>query len=549
MTFTIHINGQAVQVKKGEALLSVIRERGILLPTLCHMEGFIPSGACRLCVVEVKGTDELVPACSSQVAEWMEVYTHSPKVITARKAIVELLIANHPDDCLYCERNGTCELQDLAGSLGLSERKFAPHRALAPVDRSCPSILRDPSKCVLCGRCIRICNEVQVVGSIEFVGKGNQTAIGTALNQGFNLNTCVKCGQCIKVCPTAALTEYSHIPRVQEMLQQPDHFAVATISPAVSSSPAEALGLKPPKDAFHFTAQILKTMGFKEVFDTSFASDIKTLLDARELAKRIKEKKQLPAFTGCCPSWTKYLADTYPDHAENLFHSGSPQQIMGSLIRNFYRKGPDAQSKEPFILSIEPCTARKYEATQYTADEKVDAVITTRELVRLIRYYGIDVSLPVLPTAPPLNRRSSASKLSVVSGGVTESVIRSLYPELGQKEPAEIKCQECRGQKPRRDFRFSIGKQELGVAIVSGLNQARKLMDEIVAGRDDLHLVEVMACPGGCIYGGGQPMYEQEKTIRNRIKALYDLDAEEPIKTAHRNPGAPDVLSLFESIN
>jgi len=548
MIFTIEINGQTVTAQRGETILSILNRTGIRVPTLCHLAGFTPTGACRMCVVEVEGMHGLVTSCSHQVEEWMKIRTHSPRVMKARKTMVELLLANHPDDCLYCERSGYCELQDLASELNVKERHYRTRKPSIMVDRNCSSIERDPAKCILCGRCIRVCDEIIGMSAIEIMGRGSKSSIGTSYNKGLNIQACVKCGQCIMVCPTAALKEKISYPAVIDALNNKDLFPVVQISPGVQGSIAEDLGIKGGRYLQNLLGTALKKMGFRQVFDTSASADLMILEIAQQLAQRIKDKEKMPLFTSCCPSWVKFIEEFKPELKKHLVTSKSPMQIMGSWIKDYFPQRMNIAKDKIFSVAVMPCTSKKHEAIGNEKDyPSIDAVLTTRELIRMIRLYGIDFStLEPENTELGFGVRGSAGRLSGIAGGETEAVIRTLYYQMTGQEISPIKINELRGLKNMKEARIKIGRSTFGFAAVSGLAAARQLLEEIETGKTEFQMVEVMACPFGCINGGGQHLGTDEKALKSRMKALYDADEEEMIKVAHRNPSIQEFIKNLQ---
>jgi iron-only hydrogenase group A len=546
MIFTIEINGQTVTARRGETLLSIMNRTGIRIPTLCHLAGFTPTGACRMCVVEVEGMPGLVTACSHQVEEWMKIRTHSPRVMKARKTVVELLLANHPDDCLYCDRSGTCELQDLASELNVRERRYRTRKPSIRIDRNCDSIERDPSKCILCGRCIRVCDEIIGMNAIEIVGRGSKSSIGTSHNKGLNIQACVKCGQCIMVCPTAALKEKSSYTAVVDALNNNDLFPVVQISPGVQGSIAEDLGIKGGRDLQNLLGTALRKMGFRQVFDTSASADLMILDISRQLAQRIKDKEKMPLFTSCCPSWVKFVEEYKPELKKHLVTSKSPMQIMGSWIKDHYPRRMNIERDKVFSVAVMPCTSKKHEALAGEENDKhtIDAVLTTRELIRMIRLFGIDFNtLEPENTELGFGVRGSAGRLSGIAGGETEAVIRTLFYQMTGQEISPVKINDLRGLKNRKEAKIRMGRSTYSFAAVSGLAAARQLLDEVESGKSEFQMVEVMACPFGCINGGGQRLGTDEKALKSRMKALYDADDEEMIKVAHRNPSIHEFIS------
>jgi len=537
---TLEADGRNIEAQEGEMILTALRRAGIHVPTLCHMENLPPSGACRLCVVEVEGAPTLTPSCSFPVAKGMKIRTRSPRVIQARKTIVELLLANHPDDCLYCSRNNRCELQSLAHTLGVRQRRYQGAKAKKEMDVGSPSITRDPEKCILCGRCVRVCEEVQGVSAIDFLRRGSKTFVGTAFDAGLNLSSCVNCGQCVLVCPTGALTETSSVDRVAAALADPDLFVVAQHAPAVSVTLAEEFGTKPGSDVGGKMVAALRRLGFKRVFDTSFTADLTIMEEGSELVERVKTGGVLPMLTSCSPGWIKFVEQFYPDFLPNVSTCKSPQQMMGAIIKSFFAERESLDPARIISVSIMPCTAKKFECSRPEMGREhvpdVDYVLTTRELGELLRRFGVDLAaLDPEAADTPFGERSSAGKLFGASGGVMEAAIRSAHFLLTGKEMADLKIQPLRGLQGCKELHAKIDGLELGAAVVSGLGNARKILDEVRAGRKDLHFIEVMTCPGGCVNGGGQPLGADLDAVRDRMKALYTIDRDEQLRVSHKN--------------
>ncbi|WP_306600304.1 NADH-dependent [FeFe] hydrogenase, group A6 [Geothrix sp. 21YS21S-2] len=546
----IEANGQKLEAKKGDTILQALKRGGIHVPTICHMEGLLPSGTCRMCVVEVEGAPGLVPACSFPAAEGMRIHTSTPTVLKTRKAIVELLLSNHPDDCLYCARNGKCDLSDLAREHGIRNRVFRGLRKRKEKDISSPSIVRDPEKCILCGKCVRVCEEVQGVSAIDFINRGSKAFVGTAFDEGMNVSCCINCGQCILVCPTAALTERSYVDEVMRVLADPGKTVVVQHAPAVSVSIAEEFGFKPGTDIDGQMVAALRRVGFKRVFDTSFTADLTIMEEGSELIQRITEGGPLPMFTSCSPGWIKFVEQFYPELLPNVSTCKSPQQMMGAVIKTFFAKRENLDPKDIVSVSIMPCTAKKFECARpemgrdYVPD--VDYVLTTRELAELFRIKGVDPgTLEPEGADTPFGERSSAGKLFGASGGVMEAAVRSAFFLLTGDEMKEYRIQDLRGMKGSKELRVKVGDLEVGAAVVSSLGQARRLMDEIKAGRSDLHFVEVMTCPGGCINGGGQPLKADLESVKARMAALYTIDKTDTLRVSHRNSQVQRLYTEF----
>ncbi len=544
----IEVNGRKIQAKEGETILQAVTRAGIKVPTLCYMEGLLPSGACRMCVVEVAGAPSLVPSCSFPAAEGMKIKTSTPMVLQARKAVVELLLANHPDDCLYCIRGGNCDLQQLARAHGVSQRAFRGPRIKRGKDVSGPSLVRDPEKCILCGKCVRVCEEVQGVSAIDFIQRGAKTVIGTAYNEGLNVSSCINCGQCVLVCPTAALSERSSVAEVLKALNTPGKTVVVQHAPAVSVSIAEEFNYKPGTDIDGKMVAALRQVGFKKVFDTSFTADLTIMEEGSELVKRVTGGGVLPMFTSCSPGWIKFIEQFYPELIPNLSTCKSPQQMMGALVKTFFAQREKLNPADIVSVSIMPCTAKKFECgrpemgREYASD--VDYVLTTRELAELFRTAGVDPSALEPDTADtPFGERSGAGKIFGASGGVMEAAVRSAYFLITGSEMKDYTIQELRGMKGSKELRVKAGDLELGAAVVSGLGKARQLIEEIKAGRSDLQFIEVMTCPGGCINGGGQPLRADTEAVKARMNALHQADKNAPLRVSHKNT---QVKRLYE---
>jgi len=543
----ITVNNKSIEANKDETVLDALNREGIKVPTLCHMKGMLATGACRMCVVEDKNSGKLITSCSSPVYEGLKVETHSARVNESRKMIVELLLSNHPDDCLYCVRNKNCELQTVSEELGVSERRIRGVKNKLPLDRSSASIVRDPEKCILCGRCVRTCEEVMGVACIDFVKRGNQATVGTAFNKGLNTSSCVNCGQCIMVCPTAALTEKPHFAEIKAAIQNPDLKVAIQYAPSISVSIAEELGMTPGTDLNGIMNAAIRKMGFDYVFDTTFGADLTIMEEASELIDRIQNNKTLPLITSCCPGWVKYAEEFAPDFIPNLSSCKSPQQMTGAVIKSNFIEQAGIKKENIYSVSIMPCTAKKFEGQREEMTQggvsDVDAVLTTREFVKLLKLYGIDMhSMKPEVADNPLGTRTSAGKIFAASGGVAEAAIRTGYYKLTGTELKNFKLGALRGMKGRKETNIQIGDFNLGVAVVNGLANTKSLFDEIRAGRNDIHFIEVMACPGGCVGGGGQPIKMDEEAVKRRAQAIYQIDEQENIKVSHKNH---DVQKLY----
>ncbi len=550
MSFLIEVNNKQIEARNGETILDALNRQGIKVPTLCHLKGKFPSGSCRMCVVENVKTNRLVTACSTPVEEGMKILTNSTRVVESRKTIVELLLSNHPDDCLYCVRNKNCELQDLSEELQVRERRIKGAKNNYHLDRASASIVRDPEKCILCGRCVRVCEEVMGVACIDFINRGSQSVIGVAFDKNLNTSSCVNCGQCIMVCPTGALSEKSHMPEFLSMLNNPEKTVVIQYAPSISVSLAEEFNMEPGKDINGIMNAAIRKLGVNFVFDTTFAADLTIMEEAAELVHRVANGGTLPMFTSCCPGWIKFVEEFYPELIPNLSSCKSPQQMMGAMIKSYWAQQTNNKPENIYSVSVMPCTAKKFEAQREEMTQKgisdVDAVLTTRELAQIIRMYGIDMhNITPETTDSPLGFRSSAGKLFGATGGVMEAAIRTAYHLLTGEELMRFKIEALRGMNGAKEAEIQINDMKVSVAVVNGLANARKLIEKIKSGEKSYHFVEVMACPGGCINGGGQHIGATEEAIKSRMKSLYDIDEKETIKVSHKNPEIIELYAKF----
>lgn len=547
---TIEVNGTPIDAKADETLLTVLRRNQIAVPTLCHMPDLFPTGACRLCVVEIDGMPNLAASCSVLAVNGMKIRTHSPRVLEARKTIVELLLASHPDDCMYCERNRSCELQSLCDELGIRERNYYAKTKRENRDVSSPSIQRDPAKCILCGRCVRMCEEIQGVTAIDFMNRGAQSRVGTFFDQGLNSSSCVNCGQCILVCPTGALVEAGCLKEVMRALNDPEMTVVIQHAPAVSISIGEEFGLAPGTDVAGKMTAALRKMGVNYVFDTSFSADLTIMEEGSELVERVKKGGPFPMFTSCSPGWIKFVEQFYPEFLPNLSSCKSPQQMLGALIKSYFAEKNQLDPGKIFSVSLMPCTAKKFESNraEMTQDgrEDVDVVLTTREFAKLLRMFSIDLAnIQPEQADDPFGERTSAGKLFGATGGVMEAAVRSAYFLITGTELEQLEIKAVRDLAGIKESRIKVGDLTIGIAVVSGLGNARKLLDEIKNGRNDLHFIEVMTCPGGCISGGGQPRSKSGKRVKERLQGLYSIDKKAEVRVSHKNQSVQQLYADY----
>lgn len=545
----LEINNKQIEVEEGKLLLDVCREEGINIPTLCYIKEIMPTGACRMCVVEDMNTGKLITSCSNMATEGMKVSTHSKRVAESRKVIVELLLSNHPDDCLYCVRNTNCELQDLSYNVGVRERRIRGEKNKHKIDTSGVSLVRDPAKCILCGRCVDACGRVMGVHAIDYVNRGNKTEIGVAFDKGLNTSSCVNCGQCIIVCPVGALYEKDHSAQIIEALDSPKKHVVVQYAPSITVTLAEEIGLPAGTDVNGILNAALRKIGFDAVFDSSFSADLTIMEEATELIHRVSNGGKLPMITSCCPAWVKYAEEFAPDMIDNLSSCKSPQQMMGSMINNYYAEMKDINPADIYSVAIMPCTAKKFEAQREEMTSHgitdVDAVLTTREFSQFLKKFGIDIkSLDPEEADSPLGKRSTAGKIFGASGGVMEAAVRTAHKMITGEPIKERKIEAIRGFDDIKTTQIQVGELNIGIAVVNGLGNVDTLLNEIRNGRDDIQFIEVMACPGGCINGGGQPIALNTDNIKKRMASLYTIDDTEEIRTSYENP---DIINIYKN--
>lgn len=541
MGIGLEVNGRRIEADKGETILSALNRHGLHVPTICTMKNLSPSGACRMCVVEVEGSENLVPACSFPVENELKIQTHSPRVLRARKTNVELLLSNHPDDCLYCERNGSCELQTLSEDLNIRERRIPGKKSPFRTDRSSPAIVRDPSKCILCGRCVRICEELMATSALDFAHRGNELRISTTLEKALNYSSCISCGQCLNACPTGALIENVQFQDLEPHIHSGKETVVVQYSPAVAVSVSEMLGCKTGYDMSGTINAVLRRYGFNFVFDTSMGTELMIMEQASIFEQRKKENGPFPLITSSCPAWVQYVEQQYPELIPLLSPLKSPQQILGSLIREWLPEIIGRDGKEIISVVISSCTAAKSEARKVEMTSSglplVDFVLTTRELARIIRLSGIDLNqLEPEGFDSPFSSPSTAGKLAGTAGGEVEASMRTLYYKHTGKDMTPARLHRFRIQKYFREMSVKAGSEDINMAMVSGLANARPVLENILSGKKTPDILEVMACPDGCVNGGGQPIPANELILRSRSRAIYDMDNGGEIQAAHQNP-------------
>ncbi len=548
MDFQIEVNNTFIDVQEGQTLLTALRNHGFKVPTLCHMSQFSPTGACRLCVVEVEGKRDLITSCSYPVEQDMKVKTNSQRVIQARKSLVELLLSNHPDDCLYCERNGNCELQSLAEDMNVKERKYFGKKNHYFPDNSSASVFRDPAKCVLCSRCVRVCEEVQLVTAIDFIGRGTHTKVNSAFHKGLNVSSCINCGQCIMVCPTGALVDSSHLEKVQAALES-DKQVVFFISPSAVASIGEYYGLKSSGKLEGIIAASLKKTGAHQVFNLGIGNDINIKEESNLLISHLENNEGMPLLSSDCPAWVKYVEAFRADLIPSLSTVKSPQQIFGSLMKDSSAGLQKINPDKIYSVGIMPCVAKKFEASREEMTHKgiseVDAVLTIREFIRLMRAYGIDMrNLQAGEFDEPYNQGSAAAWKMSYSGGKAEAVAQEVFQQLNRNSRDKFKFTMPKNQSGKKETKIIVNGQPIGFAWVSGIVEAEAYITQLQEeGRTDIHYIEVEGCPMGCVGGGGQPINHELDKPKARKKICVEMEKQNSIKTSGENPQVEQLYS------
>ncbi len=544
------INGIAVAVPEGTTIMEAAEQIGIQIPRLCYLKGINEIGACRVCVVEVEGSDQLVTSCNHYVEEGMVVHTNSSRARRSRKTTLQLILSQHNQDCPVCSRNGTCTLQDIAGRMSILSVPFPKECEEYNWDDSFP-IIRDASKCIKCMRCVNICEKVQGLGVWEVINTGYRTTIHVKDNLPIGEANCAACGQCVTHCPVGALTVRRDGNAVFDALDDPEITTVVQIAPAVRGAFAESLGLDRDAVTMGQLVAALKQIGFDYVFDTNFAADLTIMEEGSELLERLshKDRYQWPMFTSCCPGWVRFLRSEYPDMVPQLSTAKSPQQMFGAVAKTYFAEKIGVSPDKLCVISIMPCSAKKYECSVscMSADgaaPDVDIVMITREIMRFVQMAHLSLpDLPDLPFDSPLGSGTGAAVIFGASGGVMEAALRSAYFLLVGKNIEPEAFKEVRGLTERRELEVEVAGDTVRCAVVSSLGEARKLIEDVRAGRSQYEFVEVMACPGGCSGGGGQPIKDGEERAMVRADKLYRLDAANPLRYSHENP---DVQTLYK---
>lgn len=552
----IKINGVAVSAPKGSTILQAARIANIDIPTLCYLKNINEIGACRICVVEVKGARSLVTACVYPINEGMEIFTNTPKVLDSRKKTLQLILSMHERKCLSCVRSENCELQKLCHDLGVEDEGYYDGEIIKyELDTLAPHMIRDNNKCILCRRCVAVCNANQGVGVIGANERGIKTHIGSAFEQSLAATSCISCGQCIAVCPVGAIYEKDDTDKVLEALADEKKYVIVQTAPAVRAALGEEFGLPMGTNVEGKMVAALRKLGFKQVFDTNFAADLTIMEEATELVERVTKGGVLPMITSCSPGWIKYCEHYYPEMTENLSSCKSPMQMFGATAKTYYAQKMGIDPKDMVVVAVMPCTAKKFEINR--DDESaagvpdVDISITTRELARLIKRCGIKFNdLPDEKFDEPLGISTGAAVIFGATGGVMEAALRTAVKLITGKDAENIEFTEVRGVEGVKEASYKVGDLDVKVAVASGTANAKKLLDKVKKGEADYTFIEIMGCPGGCVNGGGQP--HVPASVRNfddiraiRAKALYSQDEASTIRLSHENPAIKSIYNEF----
>jgi len=543
------IDGQSIEFTDEPNVLSVIRKAGIDIPTLCYHSELSIYGACRLCTVE-NDRGKTFASCSEKPKDGMVVYTNTPRLMRYRKLILELLLAAHCRDCTTCIKSGECHLQELAHRMGVHEIRFENVREQQPIDTSSHAIIRDPNKCILCGDCVRMCDNVQNINAIDFAYRGTEAQVMPAFNKKIAETDCVGCGQCRVVCPTGAISIRTNIDEVWEALADKNTKVIAQIAPAVRVAIGDHFGYAKGENVMGKLVGVLHRLGFDEVYDTSYGADLTVVEESKEFIERFTSGQKMPLFTSCCPAWVKYCETKYPEFVPNLSTCRSPQQMFGAVVREYYKDPEKNEGKKIVSVSIMPCTAKKEEILRpesfTNGKQDVDYVLTTTEVVRMIRKSGIVFDRVEIEAADvPFGIGSGSGVIFGVTGGVTEAVLRRLQQGHSRVDMEAIKKSGVRGDEGIKTLTYDYNGREIRAAVVNGLANADKLLQKIKNHEEEYDFVEIMACRRGCIMGGGQPVNAGPRTRKARMKGLYDTDVNTQIKKSNENPM---ILSLYDSL-
>lgn len=551
----LKINNREVEVKEGSTILEAAGKLNIKIPTLCHMDlhdiKFVNKlASCRVCLVEDIDKNKLIPSCATFVKEGMNIRTDSQRVIRARRAIVELLLSDHPSDCLKCAKNLDCTLQELAHDLNIREIRYRGEMRTLPIDDNSYSLIRDPNKCILCRRCETMCNEVQTVGALAEVGRGFYTHVGSTFNRSMFETTCTFCGQCLSVCPTGALTEKSNIREVWRALSSDKH-VIVQVAPAVRVALGEMFGMEVGSNVEGKIVTALRRLGFDRVFDTNFAADLTIMEEANEFVDRLKGKGELPILTSCCPGWVNFMEQQFSDMIDIPSTCKSPHEMFGAIAKSYYAEKEGINPEDIVVVSVMPCISKKYEAKRDELENEgysdVDTVITTRELAEMIKEVGIDfASLEDSDFDNPMGESTGAGDIFGTSGGVIEATVRTAYNIITEKDLEKVEFYDLRGLRGIKYATVDIEGREIKIAVANGLGNTRRLLEKLKNKEISLDAIEVMACPGGCIGGGGQPYHHGDISIlKKRSEGLYKLDESKKLRKSYENPYIKDLYDEY----
>lgn len=548
------INNMPVEAEDNSTILEAAAKIGIKIPTLCHLnlESFNVEhrlGSCRICVVEVEGRRNLAPACCTPAAEGMVVKTNSIRAINARRTMLDLLLSNHPKDCLTCEKNGSCELQELAAEMGLHRILYTGPMTKTHKDLSSKSIVRDPSKCVMCRRCETACNVIQTVGVLTGVGRGFEVYVGTAGGRPLVDTVCTFCGQCVAACPVGALTEMSYVYDVWRALNDPSKTVVVQTAPAVRVAIGEEFGMPHGSISTGQMVHGLRLLGFDKIFDTNFAADLTIMEETHELIGRITKNENLPILTSCCPGWVKFLEHQFPELTYMPSTAKSPQQMFGAVAKSYYAEKIGKRPEDIVVVSVMPCLSKKYEASRPEFSRNgvpdVDIVISTRELAGMFKEAGVYIDkLSPEEFDSPLGEATGAAMIFGASGGVLEAALRTAADWISGEDLKSIDFKAVRGLQGVKEATVKVAGMDVKVAVCSGLGNTRRVLEKIQKGEAQYHAIEIMACPGGCLNGGGQPyIHGNTAILEKRREAIYEIDKNLPIRKSHQNP---DIIKLYK---
>lgn len=551
----ITIDNQNISVPEGITILEAAKKAGIDIPTLCFLKDINEIGDCRMCVVKVEGRKGFATSCIQKVEEGMVIKTHTPEIIEARHVMLDLIISNHDKDCLTCTRMGNCELQALVAKFGIQTIEYKGERKKYEIDNLSPAIVKDPNKCILCRRCVAVCKNIQKVGAIDCGNRGFDSSISTSYNKSLKDTNCVYCGQCIEACPTSALREKENIDEVWAKLKDPEVHVVVQTAPAVRVALGEEFSMPIGTNVTGKMVTALKRLGFDKVFDTNTGADFTIMEEANEFIEKFKEDDSIPMITSCCPAWVRYIEINYPELVPHLSSCKSPHEMIGALIKTYYAKKENINPEKIFVVSVMPCIAKKYERQRRELSNNgffdVDCVITTRELSRMIKYANIRFEdLEDSEFDNPLGISTGAASIFGTTGGVMEAALRTAQDILTGKDLKKIDFEQVRGEKGIKKAVININGKDIKVVAASGLGNAQKIMEEIKSGKADYQFVEIMACPGGCIMGGGQPIKNSRIRAKFDIRKLradsiYSIDENSQIRKSHENPVIKKVYEEF----